>query len=134
MVRPLASDKTLARMRRSILQLLPQHCQIHPHTRTMTSSGSYDEVTGPALFYMGTTQIPCRLDASRYPRYGAVLGQELVVSEFELHIPFDAPIFADHRVQIDNEWFEVRKIADVEPHRATKYALVDRLDIGKAEL
>lgn len=134
MVRPLASAKTLARMRTSILQLLPQYCQVHPHTRTITSSGSYDEVVGAALDYNGTTQIPCRLDASRYPRFGAVMGQELVVSEFELHVPFDAPLHADHRILINEEWFEVRKIADVEPHRATKYALVDRLDVGKAEL
>lgn len=110
--------------------LLPQQCQIFPPKRTITASGNKKEGLGDALVWRGKTYIPCRLDTSRHYRQGEIFQQEITLSEFELILPADAPIRADHKVLVDEQYYEVRKLMTGEGYETTRSALLSRIDLG----
>lgn len=131
MGKQIGSDSRLNRMRQVVIdRILPDTCTIYPLERTVTASGSYSEERGTPLTYNGSSDIPCRLDVSKHYRSEAVFGQEAVVNDFELHVPWDAPIYADHTIEHEGEAYEVRKLLDTNSFRVTKVALVSRVDRG----
>lgn len=129
----IASDERFAQIRdKALLRLLPDRAEIYPPDRkVMSPSGSYTETKAPALIYKGKPFIPCRLDISKHYRSEEVFGQEAIVNDFELHVPFDAPLLADHKIVIRNDTYEVRKLLDTNTWAITKVALVNRVDVGK---
>lgn len=128
----IASDRRFNHMReRAVKHLLPDTCQIYKPDRVVTPSGSYEEIKGAPLEYNGSPDIPCRLDVSKHYRSEEVFGQEAVVNDYELHVPWDAPILADHTITYEGEDYEVRKLLDTNSFRVTKVALVSRVDLGK---
>jgi hypothetical protein len=118
-------------MRESVASfLLPDRCRIYPPDRQITSSGSYREGLGQPLQYNGSPDIPCRLDESKHYRQAEVFDQEAIVSEFELHVSWDAPLSHDYKIEINGLFYEVRKMADVGEFLVTKSALVARIGQG----
>lgn len=110
--------------------LLPDTCRIYPPENQMTPSGSYRRVNDAPLQYNGSPDIPCRLDESKHYRQAEVFGQEAVISEFEIHVPWDAPLKHDHTIEVDGRHYEVRKMADAGAFLVTKSALVARIGQG----
>lgn len=116
---------------RTKTDLLPDRCRVIPPARTVTASGSYTPGDGEPLLYDGLPDVPCRLDISKHYRSEQIIGQEAIVNDFELHFPFDFPIKADHKIILNDERYEVRKLLDANSYRVTKVALVSRVDVGK---
>jgi len=118
--------------KKALLRLLPDRAEIFtPDRRVMTPSGSYTEVKGERLLYKGLPSIPARLDISKHYRSEEIFGQEAVVNDFELHVPFDAPILADHKVVLRGDTYEIRKLLDTNTWAITRVALVNRVDVGR---
>lgn len=116
---------------RAINDLLPDTYQIKKPTRIIQPSGSYTEGYSDPLLYNGLPDIPCRLDVSKHYRSEEVLGQEAIVNDFELHVPWDAPLLADHRIFLNGVEYEIRKLLDTNSFRVTKVAAVSRVSVGK---
>jgi len=110
--------------------LLPQTCKIYPPVRVVGEGGEYSESLGTPLIYNTSSDIPCRLDITRHYRFDEIYGQELLASEFELHIPFSASIYADHKLEVEGQFYEITKLMDADPFAVTKSALVVRIDLG----
>lgn len=131
MGKPNASLERITQMRESLGEFMfPQTCRMYPPLRVIDDAGSYTEELGQPLWYRDGVDIPCRLDVTRYYRQVTILGQEGIISDFELHVPFDAPLIQDYKIEIDGKFYEVRKLMDAEQWRVTKYALVSRIGIG----
>lgn len=133
MGKQIASDERFHEIRqKAIAVLLPDRAIIRPpDRREVTPSGTYHEVPSEPLIYNGLPFVPCRLDISKHYRAEEVFGQEAVVNDFELHVPFDAPLLADYKIEFKGESYEVRKLLDTNSFVVTKVALVNRVDIGK---
>lgn len=133
MGKSIASGSRFDHLRSKALEvLLPERAIIYPPNRkVMQPSGSYKEEKADPLIYDGKPFIPCRLDISKHYRSEESFGQEAIVNDFELHVPYDAPIFADHKIELNGDIYEVRKLLDTNTWAITKVALVNRVDIGK---
>lgn len=126
-----ASPDRISQMRVSLMKfMLPQTCRIYPPLRVIDDAGSYSETLGQPLDYNQSPDVPCRLDVTRYYRQVTILGQEAVISDFELHVPHDMILLQDYKVEVNGQFYEIRKLMDAEEWRVTKYALVSRIDRG----
>lgn len=130
MGRPIASSKRFEQVRAHVLVLLPGLCRIYPPLRVISPSGTWTEELGEPLLYNGSPNIPCRLDAARFVRVVSAFDQELVTSEFDLFIPWDAPIYADHKVEISGQLYEVKRLMDADHFRVTRSASLVRINVG----
>jgi hypothetical protein len=133
MGKTIGSADRFAQLRyKALLRLLPDRAEIiPPDRRVQTPSGSYTEVASPPMVYQGKPYVPVRLDISKHYRSEDVFDQEAIVNDFELHLPFDAPILADHKIVIRGDTYEVRKLLDTNTWAITKVALVNRVDVQK---
>lgn len=131
MGKKIASSERISHIRTKIIaSLLPDVCEIYTPKRVQNSSGSYSIVDGDRLTYNGTPYIPCRVDISQHYRNDDVLGQEVVLSDFEIHVPYDAPLKADYKIIYKGERYEIRKLLDTQSFNFTKRGVIDRVDIG----
>jgi hypothetical protein len=135
----IGSNARFAQLRQQALdKLFPDKAEIiTPNRRVKTPSGTFEEVEGDLVIYKGLPIVPCRLDISKHYRSDDVFGQEAIVNDFEIHVPFDAPLLADYKIVLVNhddpakrEYYEVRKLLDTNSWAITKVALVNRVDIG----
>ncbi len=133
MGKQIASAATISHIRNKIIaRILPDFCEIYePNRKVIRPSGSYEDVPGARVTYKGLPNIPCRLDQSQHYRADTILGQEVVLNDFELHVPWDAPLYGDYTIVFKGEKYEVRKLLDTHSFNMTKIAVVDRIDIGK---
>lgn len=125
----IGASKTFLRIQeKAIAVLLKDSCNIYPPDRRRTPSGSYQEYAGPLVEYHGTTDIPCRLDVARFFRSSNIEDQAITVNDYELHLPYDAFVRADHRIVIRDDVYEVRKMMGEATNTITKILLITRLD------
>lgn len=114
-------------------RLLPSTAVMYPRVNVVTPSGGITGQTtrGTALLYEGSSNIPCRLDVARHYRVDAIFNQEAVVEEYELHVPFDAPLPVNVEIVVNGHSYEVRKHFDYgTPWTVTKYAIVTEIRVG----
>lgn len=129
MGKQIVAPKTINRIQeRALNLLLVDTCKIYPPDRRRTPSGSYQEYAGPLIEYRGSTDIPCRLDVARFFRSSTIEDQAITVNDYELHLPYDAYVKADHRIVIRDEVYEVRKMMGEATNTITKILLITRLD------
>lgn len=117
-------------MRDSASFVFPDTCRIYPPVTEVSPSGSVRRVKGAPLQYQGRPDIPCRIDVAKHFRQAEVFGQEGIVSDFEIHFPWDAPVKHDHKVEIGGLDYEITKLMDTDSWRVTKSALVARIGLG----
>ena len=110
--------------------VFPDMCRIYPPGGTMTGSGTIRAGTGTPLQYNGSADIPCRIDIAKHFRAAEVFGQEGIVSDFEIHVPWDAPLKHNHKIVINSQTYEITKLMDTDSWRVTKSALVARIGLG----
>ena len=120
-------DRHLTRARSRVLDLLPDTCQIKPYVRVIDPAGGFSETFGTPLQYNGGSNIPCRLDPTRQYRSEDLFGQEAIVNDFTLTIPFDAPIEPDHKVFIGTQQYDIRKLSEAHSWNVVKRALVTQV-------
>ena len=135
---PIAASSRFARMRERVeAHLFNQTYRIYPYAQGITESGAVTGQTslGIALQYEGSPDIPCRLDVARHFRENDVMGQEAIPGEFELHVPYDAPLKVNHAVVIGTRTFEVLKEYDYgTPFSPDKYAIIGDIRFGGDEI
>lgn len=120
----IGAGKYIERMRDAVKPLLPDTCRIVPRVLVETDSGAWEEVDGEALFYRGDQDIPCRVDPTAHHREEDIFVQERIVNEYRLWLPYDAPIFPNHKVYHGDKIFDIRKIAEDHTWSLVKSALI----------
>ena len=130
MGRSIAQADTIQRVqKRALKALLPDTAQWYaPNERVVDASGAYRQYRGQPLSYNGSIDVPCRVDIARFFRSGVITDQEITISDFEMHLPYDFEPKADHRILYKNELFEVRKLMDTYSNPVTKLVLITRLE------
>lgn len=104
--------------------LLPDTCRIYPTTRVDDGSGGWSETPGALRTYLGSTDIPCRLDPTRQYRDQDIFDQEITVSDYNLNIPIGAPLVVDDIVLIGTQLYQVKKLTDNQSWNSVKRAYV----------
>lgn len=118
------SDTQLARMRAAALHLMPGSAIIQSTALVADGAGGFAEtwtaVTGGS--------VPCRVDPvhlrSQIERAG---GAEAMALEYTVTLPHDAPAAPGHRLLIDGQTYEIRRIADEHSWRIVKRCEVTRI-------
>jgi hypothetical protein len=100
-----------------INHMMPDRCQLFPavsSTPTISASGYLTQSTPTPRLWRSTSTIPCRIFVSRSFRGERAEYTNVVVSEFYIEFPFDAPVSDGDTVVIaDGGTFKIRKIS---PH------------------
>lgn len=102
---------------RFIKDMLNDRCYLYPTVSaspTMSASGYIVQTAPSARVWRGVTLIPCRIFVSRSFRGERAEYTNVVVSEFYIELPFDAPVLDSDIIQLtDGAKFKIRKIS---PH------------------
>ena len=108
---------------------MPSVCYIKRTVESISDSGATEKAMVNVL-YRGARFIPCRIDPSRYYRQPRAFGQEFLVSDFEIHFPFDVDITIDDVIIIDDIEHQVRKFNNFGVNNADLEVLVTRITGG----
>ena len=123
------ATKRLAERRKRIIRYLPDTCQIYPFVRVRNAEGGFTDGLGDAIEYDNgvtvTTDIPCRLDATKYYRQGEIFEQETTVGDYMLNLPTDINVSGDVRIILGGKRFEVRKVIE-----GNSWSVVNRLMVA----
>ena len=126
----IASNARIGHLRnQAMTRLMPDTYRLYAPIRTVDDLGMYVDEYDEPMLYEGIPDIPCRLDVSNHYRSAAVFGQEAIVSDYVLFVPFDAPMYSDYKLIINGEQYEIRKMLDTFSWNVTKMILVSRLDL-----
>ncbi len=115
-------------MRTRVLVLMPDTCHVLETMHTIDEAGGWTNDEQVPVDYNGSPDIPCRVDPTRQYRQGDVFEQEVVISDFIITVPFDAPMLADYIIHVGDIDYEVKKLMDSHSWRVTKRAFVVRLN------
>jgi hypothetical protein len=117
------SSRMLTRMRSQVGELLPDTCVIYAPGGSINSFGELEA----ALTNAGT--VACRLDPLK-SRSGAdeAAAQEVMVAEYVLTLPYNAPVGIDYRFVIGGDTYEVTTMADDHSWRVSRKLYVSRTD------
>lgn len=98
------STDDLAQMRADVERMLPDTAVIKAVTRTSDGAGGWSESWSPVT---GGT-VACRLDPmTKSERWAARAGQEMLAVQYQLTVPYDAPLAADRQVVVGGSVYEV---------------------------
>lgn len=118
----------LAHMRARVLALMPDICHVLEPVRTIDDAGGWVEGEPIPVDYNGSVDIPCRVDPTRQYRQGDVFEQEVVISDFLITVPYDAPLHSDYIIHVGDIDYEVKKLMDSHSWNVTKRVFVVRLN------
>jgi len=123
--------RDLTRLRHRIEgQFLPQTVEIAYSTPTTNDWGGVSQKNTSRVHHNGTSALPARFDVSKHYRQAQIDTQEVNVSEFDVHLPREIRLQVNSHIRLDNEWFEVRKVQDIQGWDLTMVALVVRVNAG----
>lgn len=123
-----AYDRLERRRKKVLDNMMPDTCRIAPFVRQPDGAGGWVEGVGTYLEYDGSTDIPCRLDPTRHYRGGDVFGEELVVNEYTMWLPYGIDVAPDMWIEKDGERFEVRKLLDKKSNSVAQMLLIAALE------
>lgn len=108
---------------------LPDFCQIETVSGTPVIDESGTLIQPKVLrTYKGSTNIPCRVEASRSFRPDTFPNQEININEYVLHTPVDVTIKPNDKIYINGRVFEVRKQSVAKSLRFTNEALIQEAE------
>ena len=123
--------RDLTRLRHRIEeQFLPQTVEIMYSVPQTNDWGGVTRSLKSRVHHEGTSAIPARFDVSKHYRQAQIASQEVNVSEFDVHLPRSIRLTVNAQILLDNEWFEVRKVQDIQGWDLTMVALVVRVNSG----
>ena len=111
-------------------QFLPQQVEIMYTTPQTNDWGGVVRNVKTRVHYRGTSALPARFDVSKHYRQAQIATQEVNVSEFDVHLPRSIRLTINAQVYYNGEWFEVRKVQDVQGWDLSTVALVVRINSG----
>lgn len=119
------TDDQLAAMRDDVANLLPGTAIISSMTAVADGAGGWAETW--AAVSGGT--VACRLDPVT-GRSGIVTvpGREGLIVQYQLTVPYDAPIAVNRRVTVGGDTFEIVQLSDDHSWRVSRRALLSRID------
>jgi len=123
-------DYTHLPQRRKLVldSVLPDTCHIAPFARATDAAGGWSESVGVYLEFNGSTDIPCRLDPTRHYRKEDIYGQELVVSEYTMWLPYEVAVLPDMHIEKDGARFEVRKLLNKQSNSVVQQVLLAEME------
>jgi hypothetical protein len=120
----IGAGKYINHMRQVVTNLLPDICQIKPLVLVETSSGAWEETIGSPLTYNGSPNIPCRVDPTQHHREEDVFIQEKIVIDYNLWIPYDAPVEPNHKIYHNDKVFDILRIIEDHSWKLVKQVLI----------
>lgn len=123
-----AYDRLEKRRQLVLDSVLPDTCQIAPFVRATDAAGGWTEGVGANLTFNGSIDIPCRLDPTRHYRKEDIYGQELIVTEYTLWLPYGVAIAADMHITKNGQRFEIRKLLNKQSNSVVQEVLVAALE------
>lgn len=121
------STTRLAHMRARVLDLMPDTYNLQQPVRTVDDAGGWiDDIV--LVEYNDSVDIPCRIDPTRQYRQGDVFEQEIVISDFIITVPYDAPLVEDHIIECNETEYEIKKLMDTHSWNAVKRAFIVKLN------
>lgn len=124
------SSRRLAYMRLRGLKLLPDICQIYTLRQTVDEAGMVGVPERIPALYKGSSDIPCRLDASTHYRQVDVFDQDVTMHEYVLSLPRDLDITNGQVVEQDGVAYEIRKISNAQSWDVVTLVLLVRMEVG----
>lgn len=119
------TNAQLARFRADVLKMLPDTAVIEAYTRASDGAGGWSETWAPVT---GGT-VAARLDPLTTRNSQAIeSGQEVLVSQRQLTLPYDAPIDDESRVVIHGETYDVVTLDEDHSWRVSRRAVVTKRD------
>ena len=117
------SDAQLATMRSDVARMLPGTAIIHAFVAAANSAGEWSE-TWTAV--SGGT-VACRLDPIKAQNIVMAGGAEGFKVDYQLTLPYDAPIDVGHRVTYAGNAYEVRQLSDLHSWNVSVRAQVSKV-------
>lgn len=112
-------------------RFLTDTLRVYPLTRATNGKGMFTEVLGTPFEYEGSIEIPCFVKRSRQFFRGAeVFDAEAIENEYEIHIPYDAPLSPDHSIYYKGVFLEILKMGDLITNNPTKWFLAGNASAG----
>lgn len=94
------------------------------------AAGTHYSTELPVL-YEEKADVPCRMISSRYFRQPDLMGQEIVVSDFDIFFPHDVDLKQDDRIEMDDGYsYEIRKFNSGGATRMDVSVLATRITQG----
>jgi hypothetical protein len=119
------NTQSLTRMRDQITNFLPDTCTLYAVEQVSDGAGGTTDTWTPVE---GGT-VNCRLDPLLFRDMPQdIFGREAIAAQFTLTVPYDAPIAAHQRVELNGDTYEVQSLADDHSWRVARRAYVSRLD------
>jgi len=112
---------------------MPQTATIYIPEVTFDDYGARDKVNVTEVLYKGSSSIPCRLDVSKHYRQADIMGTEVMVSEFTIHLPRSVVPPLDAEVVVEDVAYQIRKLEDQQAWDTTTKALMVRVNTLDAE-
>lgn len=127
----IGAGRRLDRLRAKVTEnLLPDTCNIFYQTRVIDDAGNAGAPTAVYLSYNGSQNIPCRFDPTRQYRTSDVFGQETLLDDFMVTLPYNIIPAVDYRVIKNGEEFEVRKVLSHHSWNVSSRIMVTKVDRG----
>lgn len=118
------SEPELASFREDMARMLPGTAIIQSFVTAANSAGEWAEtwtaVTG------GT--VACRLDPIKAQNIVTAGGAEAFKVDYQLTVPYDAPLVVGNRVSVDSVIYEVRQLSNAHDWNVSIRAQVARVD------
>lgn len=94
------------------------------------AAGTHYSTDLPVL-YNDKADVPCRVLSSRYFRQPDMMGQEIVVSDFDIFFPHDFDLQQDDRIEMNDGYsYEIRKFNSGGGTRVDVSVLATRITQG----
>lgn len=120
----------LAHMRSQVTARLPDICLVLAPNHQPDDAGAWSDNNRRAIYYNSSTDIPCRFDPTRQYRSSDVFGQEAILGDYTVTLPYGLAeeITVDFRLSKNGEEFEVKKVMQDESWAVSTRLLVTKVD------
>ncbi len=109
-------------------KLFPSTCHFIFPTVTTRDDGTTTYQNNQYRTWRGSIDIPCRLDITRHYRQADIFGQDVVVSDYRLHVPVGFEFEVEDVVVVDDATFQIRKVLDRQSYKATVELLLVKVN------
>jgi len=127
----ISGGRRLDRLRNKVVDtLLPDTCGVYHQVRVVDAAGNVGEPVPEFIEYEGSEDIPCRFDPTRQYRTSDVFGQETLLDDFMVSLPYGVVPGVDYRIVKNGTEFEVRKVLAYQSWGVVSRVMVTNVDLG----
>lgn len=123
------SPTQLLIMRRQVLKLLPSICNVRRKVISVDDAGLWDESSFTLLEHDESTDIQCRVDPIRTHRDATLFGQEILINDYIITLPYDVRLDVDDTVLYDDRVFQVKKTMQAHSWAVSCRAMITEVEL-----